>query len=159
MISIIICSRQKNISKKLYENIFETVGVPFEVICINNSDGWYNICSAYNKGVSKAQYPYLCFMHEDVTFCSKDWGKECIKAFEEPDIWMLGVVGTKYLDATFPYWYPSPFLAGHGMKKNGEISSFDNSHKSQEVVAVDGQWICMKREAFENDLRWDEKRY
>ena len=101
MFSIIICSRKKEISHKLYQNISETIGVPFEVLCIDNSRNDYSMCSAYNEGVKRAKYPFLCFMHEDVTFLSKEWGKECVKEFEKIDVWMLGDLGTKYMDAMF----------------------------------------------------------
>ena len=159
MISIIICSRKKDISQKLYQNISETIGVPFEVMCIDNSKNDYSMCSAYNEGVKRAKYPFLCFMHEDATFLSKEWGKECVKEFEDIDVWMLGVLGTKYMNAMLAYWYPSPYLAGHDMKKNGELSSLDHLNESQDVVAVDGMWICMRRETFESGLKWDEETF
>lgn len=117
------------------------------------------MCSAYNEGVRKAKFPYLCFMHEDITFLSQNWGKECINEFVDPEVWMLGVVGAKYFDAMFAYWYPSPYLAGHNMEKNGELSSYNNSNKSEDVVVVDGMWICMKRNAFDEGLMWDEKTF
>ena len=62
MISIIICSRFQSISKKLKDNIENTVGVVHEIICIDNSKSQYDIFSAYNEGVKGANIHFyvLC---------------------------------------------------------------------------------------------------
>lgn len=75
MISIIICSRNKNIDSELEQNILDTIGnIVYEVINIDNSTNNYSIFQAYNKGTQIAKYPYLCFMHEDILFHTADWG-------------------------------------------------------------------------------------
>ncbi len=72
MISIIICSRHPDISASLRENMEETIGVEFEIVTIDNSHGKYSISSAYNRGVERSLYPYVCFVHDDVLFRTKN---------------------------------------------------------------------------------------
>lgn len=62
MVSIVICNRSNRISPVLEKNISETIGIEYEVVCIDNSKNQYNIFQAYNIGVAKARYPLICFM-------------------------------------------------------------------------------------------------
>lgn len=66
MISIIICSRNSDISPTLIENIQHTIIVDNEVNVIDNSKNTYSIFSAYNEGVLRSKYPFLCFLHKGV---------------------------------------------------------------------------------------------
>ena len=54
MVSIVICNRSNRISPVLEKNISETIGIEYEVVCIDNSKNQYNIFQAYNIGVAKA---------------------------------------------------------------------------------------------------------
>ena len=75
MISIIICNRVTEVDESILINIKECVGdVVYEVISIDNSKNGYDIFQAYNIGVRKAQYPIICFMHDDILFHSYNWG-------------------------------------------------------------------------------------
>ena len=48
MVSIVICNRSNRISPVLEKNISETIGIEYEVVCIDNSKNQYNIFQAYN---------------------------------------------------------------------------------------------------------------
>ena len=71
MISIIICSRTASISDELNQNIDQTIGIPYELVVIDNSENLYSIFSAYNEGVKRSKYEMLCFMHDDIIFKTK----------------------------------------------------------------------------------------
>lgn len=73
MISIIICSKNKDLLKDVSANIELTIGVPYEIIAIENNKGEFGICKAYNDGASKAKYDIFCFMHEDISFETQNW--------------------------------------------------------------------------------------
>lgn len=154
MISIIICSRNSNVNENIQKNINSTIGTAFEIVCIDNSKGEYSMCSAYNEGVRRAKGEYLCFMHEDIIFLSNGWGNICIEQFKDECVWMLGVVGTTYLDAGSRYWCFSGKDVGHAWT-NGRKYVFNNDSASQDVVAIDGFWMMIRRELFENALKWD----
>ena len=61
MVSVIICSKHEKLSESVRQNIDLTIGVPYEIVCINNSRREYSIFSAYNKGIAQNKYPFLCF--------------------------------------------------------------------------------------------------
>ena len=42
---------------------------------IDNREKQWPIARAYNEGASRAHYPFLFFVHEDVKFHSVGWGK------------------------------------------------------------------------------------
>lgn len=159
-ISIIICSRNRTISNKLKENIEKSIGGGnYEIVWIDNSNNKYTICQAYNMGVQRAKYEYLCFMHEDIIFLSDKWGELAIEELSKPDVWLLGILGTKFIDVCSTYWWPSPCCCGHNWYQ-GKEKCFSKELSTQEVVAVDGMWLFSHKRYFKNSLlRWDDSTY
>ena len=78
MLSIIICSVSPERLEQVTRNIHDTIGVDYEIIAIDNREKQWPIARAYNEGASRAHYPFLFFVHEDVKFHSVGWGK-CIE--------------------------------------------------------------------------------
>jgi len=164
MISIIISTYKPLLLKKALTSIEETIGVDYEIIAIENRNR-YSICEAYNIGVSKAKYPYLCFVHEDVIFKTHNWGKRLISLMEDDSkIGLIGVAGTKF-KSTYPSALgQSPllrklFLRGHIYHWETEYTDFDQTKEKKEtedVVCVDGVFLFTKREVFET-CRFDDK--
>lgn len=162
MISIIICSRNNDIPMSLKDNIKETIGSEYELIVIDNSANEHSIFSAYNEGVSRSMGDILCFMHEDITFVTKDWGKNVYYHLKDSSIGLIGVFGGHYLPnavchigdselLSYHYYYVSQnneeyFYSEKDFDANGEV----------EVVAVDGLWFAMPRMLFEK-VSFDEK--
>ena len=98
MISIIICSRNKFLNDILAKNIQDTIGVVYEIILIDNSDNIYSIFSAYNEGINRSQYPYICFIHEDIMFRTSRWGNLICESFKsDQTIGMIGVIGSSVI--------------------------------------------------------------
>ena len=93
MLSIIICSKHKVLPASFLGNIDQTVGVAYEIVCIDNSENKYSIFSAYNLGVARSQYPFLCLVHEDVYFHTENWGNKVIKHLSEPKTGIVGIAG------------------------------------------------------------------
>jgi len=162
MISIIISTQDKVLLDRLSENINDTIGVEFEIVAIENK-GIYSICEAYNTGVAKSNFQYLCFVHEDVLFKTKDWGKRLISILKnDPAIGLIGIAGTKFRST-----YPSAIGQGPGLRKflRGNIyhwdtyKDFDISNRQNElddVVCIDGVFMFTKKEVFK-DCRFDDK--
>lgn len=164
ILSVIICSRNSDISSALRENITATIGCEFELCVIDNTCKTYNICSAYNEGVKRTSGEILCFMHEDVWFHSDSWGKVVTDFFANiPEAGLLGVVGGQFMPNTPAYW-------GEGGNDYGVIlqGNYDddgvyhvywagNEFEGDvlEVAAVDGQWFCIPRELFKS-IRFDD---
>jgi len=172
MISIIVCSRKSYIPLQLRTNIGETIGLDYELVIIDNSKNQYTIFEAYNLGVSRSKYPYLCFMHDDLLYHTKDWGVKMIQHFQDNEVGVVGVGGCHYLSK-----YPISLLSWEIAIRNKMYSfnyiqnSIENkTHKSKlynnlekesvDAVALDGMWFCIKRDLFEHtDLKFDEQNF
>ncbi|HJV78820.1 MAG TPA: glycosyltransferase [Paludibacter sp.] len=164
MISLIICSRHSDISQSLKENIVETIGVESELIVIDNSSNNHSIFSAYNEGVRRAKYPYLCFAHEDILFRTQDWGWNVIKHFEDTTIGLVGMAGTHFLPKVPVYWTHSPFISEHNLTNdNGQVIEcfkldFFKDKDILDVVACDGFCLFIRKELFKT-IFFDEKTF
>lgn len=159
MISIIICSRETDVTQNLKNNIAATIGCDYELLVIDNSNNGYNIHSAYNEGVRLAKGDYLCFMHDDILFRSENWGRIIEDAFvNDKTIGCLGVVGTHFLPNTPCGWYHPMLYSGgciqntNGIKKNLQDLSHFHNQNIIAAVTVDGMWFCIPRFLFEQ--RW-----
>jgi len=160
MISLIICSRTSVISSKLYVNIQNTIGIDYELIVIDNSNNKYSIFSAYNEGVSRAKYPYLCFMHEDILFQTNNWGEKVIAYFVNEEVGLIGVIGSHFLPETVCVWTDTGLTSGQVISDDvyhSDLSRFRNKTYI-EAVATDGLWQCVQRSLFDK-IRYDDKTF
>lgn len=162
MISIIICSRHSSISASLDANIKQSIGIPYEIICIDNSSNQYNISQAYNEGVRRAKYEYLCFIHEDILFRTDNWGELIINEFQDSEVGMLGVLGGHYFDHSTMYWFSSGLICGQNLQhfpnKKNKLRKYDDYPElGYDVIAADGMFLAMKKSMFTNKIVvWDE---
>jgi GT2 family glycosyltransferase len=166
MISIIVSTRNPEFLNSLIDSIEDTAGVDFEVITIENQ-GQFSICAAYNQGLAKAKYNYLCFVHEDVIFKSPGWGLEAVSVMKNnEDIGLIGVAGSKFKSSLHLGWYV-PILKemSRGCIYQGQNSfesvfdDFDpNEIKQQveDVVILDGVILFTKKSIFQKCF-FDEK--
>ena len=107
MISVITCSR-KELSWDIHQrNVQKTAGAQIQYIRIDNRGNRYNLCSAYNEGVKRAEGEILVFMHEDVFFMEGGWAQKLTEKFSEESLGLIGVAGTQYLSQ-------QPCLGGAG---------------------------------------------
>ena len=162
MLSIIVCSRNNKINNLFADNISKTIGVDYELICIDNSRNEYSIYSAYNAGIQKCIYPYLCFVHEDVFFHTQCWGEKVIAHLNVPNTGFVGLAGG---DAALRI--PSDYGALnrcmniiHVDKRGIEPTEYvlfprNYTKPSRSVVMLDGVLLCAKRELF-SEICFDE---
>jgi hypothetical protein len=108
MISIIVCSINATYLKNLEESIQSTIGVDYELIAMDNTVQKAGICKVYNEGGSRAKYPYLCFVHEDVKFHSQNWGEYLLETLKTESIGILGICGGKYYPNVPGGWLDIP---------------------------------------------------
>jgi hypothetical protein len=181
-LSIIICSRGIDISSVLKENILNTIGVDYELIVIDNSKNKYSIFSAYNEGVDRAANEYLCFMHEDILYRSKDWGKKAVNYLKDPLTGIIGIAGGTALPSCPAGWWNGGSLniiykniIQHRPVNKKERKSFDNYSNSYmvtvnhdlinpfnsdkaEALSIDGVWFCAHKKVF-SLCRFDDHTY
>lgn len=159
MISIIICSRKVKSLDLLKLNIEDTIGVVYEVIPVDNSANKYGICEAYNVGASIAQYDKLCFMHEDIFFHTKDWGKTIIQILNSPEAGVVGVAGGVHQPKAPAGWGGAGMYIGMnvihtslGKTQHDFINPFGKN--LIKAATLDGLWLCCNKSVWE-EFRFD----
>ena len=162
MISVIISTQDSVLFHRISENIKETIGVEFEIIAIENK-AQYSICEAYNIGVTKSKYPFMCFVHEDVLFKTTNWGDRLTSIMKKDQtIGLIGIAGSKFRSS-----YPSAIGQGPGLSRflRGNIYAWDNykdfdkrvqQNEIDDVVCIDGVFMFSKKEVF-NNCKFDDK--
>lgn len=163
MLSLIICSRTPRISEELEKNIAETIGCVYELVVIDNSKNNYSIFSAYNEGIRRAKGNNLCFMHDDITFHTKDWGIMVEGQLINSDIGCIGTIGA-YVMGDFAYWdFMQPYVTG--MVRSDEkgltghnCNLYYDETQTNEVAVVDGMWFCIPKALF-GEICFDDKSF
>jgi len=134
---------------QIKENIAATIGVPYEVIAIDNSNRQYGICAAYNLGASQSQYEVLCFLHEDLRFHTSGWGSTVLRNLASPRAGVLGVAGTTYQVKAPTGWT----AAGLDSIRINVLHTTDKPVMQHDhwnptgtatapVATLDGLWLC-----------------
>ncbi|MCX2586141.1 glycosyltransferase [Pedobacter sp. MR22-3] len=170
MISIIIASINKDQLSDVKENIAATIGLEHEIISFDNADGKRGLCEIYNEGAKRAKYKLLCYMHEDISIKTKDWGIIVVDIFnEDQKIGLIGIAGSSYKTKVPSGWFCS---AGEkkinyvnilqrykfSEEKTKHISQNVKNEKYSSVVVVDGVWFCTKKEIVEAN-NFDEETF
>ena len=165
MISIIICSQKTTLDEQLKANIRSTIGkVEYELVVIDNSQGKYNIFEAYNWGVSQSKGDCLCFMHEDVLFHSQNWGIAIETHLSQSFVGAIGLAGGNVILPELD-WRFYGFAQMHLIQGNLTVEEHpkyyhtyipnDSQIALSQVAAIDGVWMCMRKQLFEK-IRFDD---
>lgn len=153
LISIIFCSISPERYAKCADNIKETIGIPVELVRIDNRLHQWSIARAYNEGAKMSTSDCLLFLHEDVKFEHYGWGQPLIDKLKEPSTGVVGFIGSKnFVDAVSP-WCPTGRYYGHVLSsKDNHIEvmryhSLDEDHTEQfiHVVVVDGLGMAVRK--------------
>ncbi len=146
------------------QNIAQTIGVPFEIIAIENKRVM-GICKAYNLGAAKAKFPYLCFVHEDIEFKTQNWANSLIAKFESDDqTGLIGVAGTTYKSLAPGGWgnvskETDRLNIIQHYKDNREPEYCNQTNKDfEQVECVDGVFLFTKRSIYQEN-KFDENTF
>lgn len=154
MISIIICSLHKEIDSSLAINIQRTIGVEYEIIYIYNENNRFSIFEAYNIGTSKAKYSICCFMHDDIIYCSDNWGCHILHYFKNNEkLGAIAVAGSKYIRKMPSFWsipqYNAFNIIQSDRMNSNETEYWNNIQKPENVIIFDGMWFCIRKSLFD----------
>lgn len=162
MISIIVCSKFRELQQSLIDNISSTIGVEYELICIDNSENKYSIFEAYNLGFRRSKYPFICYVHEDVKFHTMGWGIKMIAHMQRPTAGICGLAGGGLVSHVPASWkgnfsYINIIQSDRTGKKASQKVRYPSNVKTtyKNVVLLDGVLLCMNRHVAEK-LRFDE---
>ncbi|WP_375416583.1 glycosyltransferase [uncultured Hymenobacter sp.] len=156
MISVIICSRGPAYRAEVTDNIAATIGVPYELVVVDNSANQYGICAAYNEGAARSRYEVLCFAHEDIEFRTPGWGAIVAEILRDTSIGVLGTAGGKWLAKVPSSWWgcgPEHLSINlHDASRDGQFSKTTFSQPEgqplADVAAVDGLWLCTRKQVW-----------
>ncbi len=159
MISVVICSLKPLLYEQVTASIAATIGVPFELVRIDNRQLPVGISEAYNTGVARAEYPFICFVHEDVLFHTKGWGKLLLDFFDrEPSAGIVGVAGSRYKSHTPGIWSNGLYhtdcihILQHDQDEQAVLHTVrppDVVGDFCEVATLDGVFLFARREVCE----------
>ena len=163
MLSIIVCSKNKELKSTFVNNIDKTIGIEYELISIDNSDNSYSICSAYNTGFAKSKYPYICFVHEDVLFHTQNWGERLINHLRATGTGIIGLAGVD-LVARVPISWSKLNLNINiiqsdktGKKETERLKLPKNyEHSKRGAILLDGVMLSISRNLMMK-IKFDEK--
>lgn len=156
MLSIIICSVNKERLADIEKNIADTIGdgVKYEVIAIDNTVRKASITTVYNEGARIAKYPCMLFVHEDVRFLENNWFERIALKLSEPDCGIIGFAGSRAKVRTPSGWYQDKkwnvmnyYQMFNGRLRHARTRSFHDTD-FREVVVLDGFAFFVKREVW-----------
>lgn len=164
MISIVICSINNNYLARVSESIALTIGVEYELLVWNNIHENKGLCFVYNTMAKQARFEIICFLHEDIIFETKDWGRKLLSSFaDDNELGVIGVAGSKCKARSFSGWFtgiPGSDYANIIHQDDKEERRIylnpENLPKSGKVVCIDGVFIATRKNVWDRVL-FDEK--
>ncbi len=167
MVSIIICSVNPDYLDALTKNIEQTIGLPYQIIAIDNAINRFGICKVYNIGAKKAIYNTLCFVHEDVAFATQNWGNIITQHLKDKKVGLIGLAGGD-AKSIVPSSWSIPVVSNqinifqHFKDKSKTAkhiveTNVPNTLK-QQVVALDGVFLCTRKNVFDK-FKFDEQTF
>jgi hypothetical protein len=165
MISVIICSANPALLASLRKNIELTIGLPHEIIAIDNRAEQRGICEVYNEGAAMANYPFICFMHEDILFETNGWGRKIVDHLSDDCTGLLGIAGGD-MKSRVPSSWSVPLVA-NAINLHQHYRFSDKAAERilvnkgamlmnrKKAIALDGVLLCTKKEVFDH-FRFDQ---
>ncbi len=152
--SLSIVFSTRDIDPKFIDHIKNMVGVSeFEIISYVNKKE-FSLTELYNKGLRESKYDIVVFIHDDIIFNQKDWGRRLLKQFHSTDYGILGIAGTTDLIKDENKIAQSWWVIGNRMvgrikhEINGKVidSFYSNRYDYPiQVVCLDGVFIAVDK--------------
>lgn len=164
MISIIICSVNTSYLEQVKKSISASIGVEYELLVWDNSTEKKGICEVYNMMAFKANYDYLCFLHEDILFETDNWGQTLCSIFQHNnEIGIIGVAGSKYKSEYYSGWYTGikeldcvNIIHRYVDRDEHQLLQPAPQKVLEEVVCIDGVFIACRKKIWET-IPFNEK--
>jgi len=150
-IGVIFCSKEKD-NEKFINHIKDTCGCDCHVYSIHNPEG-VSLSKIYSDMLKSPDIHenVVIFIHDDIEFLRKNWGKEILRLFNEhEDYGIIGVAGSAQFDANAAWWnYDKKFgQVLHRSEGNSWLTAFSPllDKDLQEVVVIDGLFIAIQKD-------------
>lgn len=159
-ISILVCSIDPAKAENLRNNIASTIGedADFEVLVHDNRDANLPLSTVYNNLAGRAQFDYLLFVHEDVTFSTDGWLAAILPTLREPETGVIGFAGARLMTNAPAGWGGSMKYAVYYVNEKGNLLNINTNKQGSftEVAAVDGLAMFVRKDVWSRH-KFDEK--
>jgi hypothetical protein len=168
-ISVITCSVKPELCNEMLKSVENTIGTNYETIIFDNREKKMGICQVYNLCAQKANFPYLCFIHEDVIISTPNWGMNML-AFSEktPNCGTIGFAGGTIAMKNFISWWCGTkgryrYYDSDSAGKTNNIANLSYKYNNPDneefakAVTLDGLFLFVKRKIWEKNP-FDEER-
>lgn len=130
-------------------HITNTIGCSHTIYSVKNKNQ-YSLNEVYNKAFkeySNEKDVIFVFIHNDVYFKTKNWGKIVLKKFNNFNVDIIGVAGTDYLGNDGVWWSKKDRMFGaveHTDGINTWLSDFGSNFKGlKPVIVIDGVFMAV----------------
>lgn len=129
-------------------------------MAIHNPNG-ISLSKVYNDALSLVTTNIVVFIHDDIEFLKKGWGKEILRLFNEnQDYGIIGVAGSAQFDEKGAWWNYQKKFGQVLHRNNGQswLTAFSPllDKDLQEVAVIDGLFIAIDKtkiaETFDKNL-------
>lgn len=146
-LTIVISSREDS-NEKLISNIDKTISCSYDLNFIKN-DG-VSLSSVYRQALIDSPNDIILFIHDDIEFLVKGWGKELIRLFENnQEYGIIGVAGSAEFDENAMWWNYNKKYGQVLHRNNGKswLTTFSPLLKEdlKDVCVVDGLFIAVDK--------------
>lgn len=131
-------------------HLAETCGCEYEIFAINNPNG-ISLSKIYYDSIKVAPTNIVVFIHDDIEFLKKNWGKEILRLFNENEEYgIIGVAGSAQFDENGAWWnYKKKFgQVLHRSEGKSWLTAFSPllDKDLQEVAVIDGLFMAIKKD-------------
>lgn len=152
-ISVVFCSKKKgDENKDFIEHIKNTCDCDAHVIFVHNPDG-VSLSKIYADMVVSKEIDtnIIVFIHDDIEFLRKGWGKEILRLFNEhEDYGIIGVAGSAQFDEKGAWWnYEKKYgQVLHRSEGKSWLTAFSPllDKDLQDVVIIDGLFMGVHKQ-------------
>ena len=132
------------------KHISDTIGCNHAVYPFKNYNQYslsevYNMALRKQNGITKNEI--YVFIHHDLVFKTKNWGKILLNKFNNFNVDIIGLAGSTYLDSSGVWWAKKEHMYGVVEHTNGYVdwvSNYGSDFKGlKNVVVVDGLFIAV----------------
>ena len=164
MLSLLVCSVRPDFLERMKRSVESTIGIEHEWVVADNRNTGKGICQVYNELAAEARFPFLLFLHEDVSFETADWGPRLIDHFTtNPNLGLVGLAGANVKSSSISGWYTADpshdrYHIRHRLPTHSEQMHRipDEAQDLFPVVCLDGVFLCCRRTVWSSS-RFDEK--
>lgn len=152
-ISVVFCSKKTGEENKGFvEHIKDTCECDCHVVFIHNPEG-VSISKIYADMIDSKDIDsnIIVFVHDDIEFLRKGWGREILRLFNEhEDYGIIGVAGSAQFDSNGAWWnYEKKYgQVLHRNEGKSWLTAFSPllDKDLQDVVVIDGLFMAVHKQ-------------